>query len=80
VRIFTRRLASTVFLATRELARQPLRALLSVLVAGFVVGLVMTFQGFRVGIYQDLARSLGSALATVRRRNAARRHRSRTGQ
>lgn len=47
---------STLFLATRELVRQPLRALLSVLVAGFVVGLVMTFQGFRVGIYQDLAR------------------------
>jgi hypothetical protein len=44
------------FLATRELVRQPFRALLSVLVAGFVVGLVMTFQGFRVGIYQDLAR------------------------
>jgi putative ABC transport system permease protein len=50
------KLGSTLFLATRELARQPARALLGVLVAGFVVGLVMTFQGFRVGIYQDLAR------------------------
>lgn len=50
------KLGSTLFLATRELARQPARALLGVVVAGFVVGLVMTFQGFRVGIYQDLAR------------------------
>lgn len=47
---------SALFLATRELVRQPFHALLSVLVAGFVVGLVMTFQGFRVGIYEDLAR------------------------
>lgn len=50
------KLRSTLFLATRELARQPWRALLGLLVASFVVALMITFQGFRVGIYQDLAR------------------------
>lgn len=50
------KLYSTLFLATRELVRQPWRALLGLLVAGFVVALMITFQGFRVGIYQDLAR------------------------
>lgn len=43
-------------MATRELLRRPSRALLSVVVAGFVVSLVIIFQGFRVGIYEDLAR------------------------
>lgn len=50
------RVSSTVFVATREFLRQPLRALLSVIVAGFVVSLVIIFQGLRVGIYEDLAR------------------------
>lgn len=49
-------LSSTIFVATRQLTRQPLRALLSVAVAGFVASLLIIFQGFRVGIYQDLAR------------------------
>lgn len=51
-----RKLQSTVFLATRELVRQPLHACLGILVAAFVVALMITFQGFQVGIYQDLQR------------------------
>lgn len=43
-------------MATRGLLHRPSQALLSVVVAGFVVSLVIIFQGFRVGIYEDLAR------------------------
>ena len=51
-----RPLAFSAYLATRELVTQPVQALLGILVAGLVVSLLVTFQGLRVGIYDDLER------------------------